>query len=70
MVVARRFLQVMVAAGMVLGTIVASNGREDQVAAQTETLRDGFETGQPIWQREYKSVRYATLPSSFVTRNI
>jgi len=53
MVVARRFLQVMVAAGMVVGTIVASNGGEDKAPAETETLRDGFETGQPIWQREY-----------------
>ncbi len=36
MVVARRFLQVMVAAGMVVGTIVASNGGEDKAPAETD----------------------------------
>jgi len=34
MVVARRFLQVMFAAGMVVGSIVASNGGEDQAPAR------------------------------------
>ncbi len=63
MVVARRFLQVMVAAGMVVGTIVASNGSEDPAPAETETetLRDGFETGQPIWQREYSDTTVNVL---------
>ncbi len=50
---ARRFLQVVVAAGMVVGVFVASNGGEDQGPAETATLRDGFEVGQTVWQREY-----------------
>ena len=66
MVVARRFLQVMFAAGMVVGSIVVSNGGEDKGPAATGTLRDGFETGQPIWQREYSdtTVNVATQDRS------
>ena len=51
--VARPFFQVLVAAGILVGFIVASNGGEDKPLADTGILRDGFETGPTIWQREY-----------------
>ncbi len=43
--------KVMVAAGTVVGTIVASNGSEDPAPCETETetLRDGFDIFEPIW---------------------
>ncbi len=58
---ARRFLQVMVAAGMLVGVFVASNGGEDQGPAETATLRDGFEVGQTVWQREYSDTTVNVL---------
>jgi hypothetical protein len=61
MVLARRFLQVVFAAGMVVGTLVASNGGEDKGPAESGTLRDGFETAQPIWQREYSDTTVKLL---------
>ena len=50
MFVARRFIEVIVSAGMLVGLFVVSWGGEQSTPA---TLFDGFETGQPSWQREY-----------------
>jgi len=53
MFVARRLVGVIVTAAMFLGLLVASRGGDEQTPARSEVLRDGFETPQPSWQREY-----------------
>ncbi len=53
MFVARRFVEVIVTAAMFLGLLVVSRGGDEKTPVQSETLRDGFETPQPSWQREY-----------------
>jgi len=53
MFVARRFVEVVVSTVMLVGLVVASGGGEEKTPAQSEALRDGFETPQPSWQREY-----------------
>ena len=53
MVVLRRFVQVVVTAGLLVGVLVASRGGEEAPSDSGEVLRDGFETGAPTWQREY-----------------
>ena len=51
--VARRFIEVMVTAGMLVGLLVVSRGGEEQPPGRPDALQDGFETAQPSWQREY-----------------
>lgn len=53
MLLARRFFEVVIAAGLLAGSIVAAPSSEDGGPEQAETLRDGFETDQPTWLREY-----------------
>jgi len=53
MFVARRFVGVVVTAGIVIGLLVGSRGGEESAPASTEAFRDGFETAEPSWQREY-----------------
>jgi hypothetical protein len=53
MFVARRFVEVVVSAGMLVGLLVVSRGDDAKTPARPQTLRDGFETDQPVWQREY-----------------
>jgi len=53
MFVARRFVEVVVTAAMLVGLLVVSRGGEEKAPAQSEALRDGFETPQPSWQREF-----------------
>jgi hypothetical protein len=55
MFVARRFVAVIVAAGMVVGLVLAAvRGDDKEPAPDTKgSIRDSFEEPQPIWLREY-----------------
>jgi hypothetical protein len=53
MIVARRFVEVIVSAGMLVSLLVVSRGGEDKPPAPPDALQDRFETPQPSWQREY-----------------
>ena len=55
MFVARRLVEVFVAAVMVVGLLLASDRGEDKAPEPSAkgVLRDGFEERQPIWLREY-----------------
>ncbi|HKI16563.1 MAG TPA: hypothetical protein VKA15_01725, partial [Isosphaeraceae bacterium] len=55
MFVARRLVEVIVAAGMIVGLVLASDRGDDKEPAPDAkgALRDGFEETQPIWLREY-----------------
>jgi len=55
MVVARRLVEVIVAAGMLVGLVLAADRGEDKEPEPSAigVLRDGFEEPQPIWLREY-----------------
>ncbi len=55
MFVARRLVEVIVAAGMIVGLLLASDRGDDKQPASSGTgaLRDGFEEPQTIWLREY-----------------
>jgi hypothetical protein len=53
MFVARRFLNLIAVSGSLLGLLVFSSAGEDQKASPSGVLRDGFETPEPVWQREY-----------------
>ena len=53
MIVARRFVEVIVTAGILVGLLVVSKGGEEAPIASSEAFRDGFETAEPSWLREY-----------------
>ncbi len=55
MFVARRLVEVIVAAGMIVGLLLASDRGDDKEPAPSGNgaLRDGFEEPQPVWLREY-----------------
>jgi hypothetical protein len=53
MIVARRLVEVIVTAGMLVGILVVSRGGEEASSGRPDTFRDGFESAQPSWQREY-----------------
>jgi hypothetical protein len=53
MFVARRLIEVIVSAGMLVGIFVVSSSSEQATPVPPDTLFDGFETAQPSWQREY-----------------
>ena len=53
MIVARRFVEVIVSAGMLVSLLVVSRGGEDKPQGRPDALQEGFETAQTIWQREY-----------------
>ena len=53
MIVARRLVEVIVTAGMLVGLLVVSRGGEEKRPGRPDALRDGFETAEPSWQREY-----------------
>src|SRR5271155_686855 len=53
MIVARRFVEMIVTAAMLVSLLVVSRGGEEKPLTSADTLHDGFETPQPIWQREY-----------------
>ena len=53
MIVARRFVEVVVSAGMVVSLLVISRGGEEKPPGRPDALYDSFETPQPTWQREY-----------------
>jgi hypothetical protein len=59
MFVARRFIEVIVSTGMLVSFFVVSSGGEDTAPASSQTLRDGFESAEPIWQREYTDATIA-----------
>ena len=50
--VARRFIKVIVYAGMLVGLLVAAWAGEDK-SDRPDAWVDGFETAEPTWQREY-----------------
>ena len=53
MVVTRRLICVAVTAGMLAALSVAVGRGAEQTPHASEVLRDGFETEEPSWQREY-----------------
>jgi hypothetical protein len=53
MFVVRRFVEVTVTAFLVVSLLVTTGGGQEKPPASAESLRDGFETPEPIWQREY-----------------
>jgi hypothetical protein len=53
MIVARRFVEVMSTAGMLVALLVVSTGGQEKPTGTPDAFRDGFETAQPSWQREY-----------------
>lgn len=53
MIMARRFVEVIVTAGMLVSLLVVSRGGEDKPPGRPDVLQDSFETAQPVWQREY-----------------
>jgi hypothetical protein len=52
MFVLRRFVEVTVSAGLLLGFVAATEGQQ-RAASPSDTFRDGFESAQPSWEREY-----------------
>ena len=60
MIVARRFIEVIVTAGMLVGLLVASRGGEEKPPGRPDAWQDGFETAQPTWQREYTDATAAS----------
>ena len=53
MIMARRFVEVIVTAGMLVSVLVVSRGGEDKPPGRPDVLQDSFETAEPVWQREY-----------------
>jgi hypothetical protein len=49
----RRFVEIIVTAGLLVGFALGSTVGEDKPPAAPGMLRDGFETDQPSWEREY-----------------
>ena len=50
----RRLVSLVAAAGFVVGGVVLSRGeQQDDAPAAAGALKDGFETPQPSWEREY-----------------
>ncbi len=53
MIVARRIVEIIVTAAMLVSLLVVSRGGEDKPPGRPDAFLDGFETPQPSWQREY-----------------
>ena len=54
MIVARRFIEVVVTAEPARGaSLSGSRGGEESPPARPDVWQDGFETAEPTWQREY-----------------
>ena len=53
MIVARRLIEVIVTAGMLLGLLIALRADEERPPGRPDAWQDGFETPLPTWQREY-----------------
>jgi hypothetical protein len=55
MFLARRLVNVIAAAGMLAGLVVfvGAGAAQTEIRPDVGVLRDGFETPEPVWQREY-----------------
>jgi hypothetical protein len=53
MFVARRLVEALSSAVMLVGLLVVSRGDEGKQSARSQILRESFETAEPAWQREY-----------------
>ena len=53
MKVALRFVVVVACAGSLAGLVVASAPQDEKAGAASRVLRDGFESPEPVWQREH-----------------
>jgi hypothetical protein len=53
MMLARRLVKVAVSAVILLGLLVASGDGDEKLPTRSGTLKDGFETPEPSWQREF-----------------
>jgi hypothetical protein len=53
MFVVRRLVGIVFGAGVLVGLLVVSRGDDGNAPARSPSLRESFETAEPLWQREY-----------------